>query len=107
MHPAVARMVLHELHRPPVPKQPRTTDPMSERELEVLRLIAQGMSNQDIADTLVVGEATVRSHVSSILRKAAAGEPRAGGLNALREGLAALDERISRAERPTSARAAY
>jgi DNA-binding NarL/FixJ family response regulator len=64
LHPAVARMVLQELNRPAHPKQPNTTEPLSERELEVLRLLARGMSNQEIADTLVVGEATVRSHVT-------------------------------------------
>ena len=52
-------MVLQELNRPPQPKQRATTDPLSERELEVLRQIAHGMSNQEIADALVVGEATV------------------------------------------------
>src|SRR5262245_61573332 len=60
LHPAIARMVLQELQRPPQPKQPATSDPLSERELEVLRLIARGLSNQEIADELVVGEATVR-----------------------------------------------
>src|SRR5205823_14948886 len=61
LHPAIARMVLQALHRPATAKQARTSDPLSERELEVLRLVARGLSNQDIADTLVVGEATVRS----------------------------------------------
>src|ERR687886_1374302 len=69
LHPTIARMVLQELNRPAQPKQARTTEPLSERELEVLRLLARGMSNQEIADALVVGEATVRSHVSAILRK--------------------------------------
>jgi len=45
LHPAIARMVLQELHRAPHAKQATTTDPLSERELEVLRLVAQGMSN--------------------------------------------------------------
>jgi two-component system, NarL family, response regulator LiaR len=92
LHPAVARMVLQELHRPAAAKQPRTSDPLSERELEVLRLVARGMSNQDIADTLVVGEATVRSHVSSILRKLQLASRTQAALYALREGLVALNE---------------
>jgi len=92
LHPAIARMVLQELHRPTAAKQPRTADPLSERELDVLRLIARGMSNQDIADALVVGEATVRSHVSSILRKLQLASRTQAALYALREGLVALDD---------------
>ena len=92
LHPAIARMVLQELHRPPQPRQAPTTDPLSERELEVLRLVARGMSNQEIANTLVVGEATVRSHVSSILRKLQLASRTQAALYALREGLASLDD---------------
>jgi NarL family two-component system response regulator LiaR len=92
LHPAIARMVLQELHRAPQPKQAATTDPLSERELEVLRLVAQGMSNQEIANALVVGEATVRSHVSAILRKLQLASRTQAALYALRQGLATLDE---------------
>jgi len=58
----------------------------------VLRLVAQGMSNQEIANALVVGEATVRSHVSAILRKLQLASRTQAALYALREGLATLDE---------------
>jgi NarL family two-component system response regulator LiaR len=92
LHPSVARLVLQELHRPAQPKQTRTTDPLSERELDVLRLLARGMSNQEIADTLVVGEATVRSHVSSILRKLQLASRTQAALYALREGIASLQD---------------
>jgi NarL family two-component system response regulator LiaR len=92
LHPTIARMVLQELNRPAPAKQARTTDPLSEREVEVLRLLARGMSNQEIADALVVGEATVRSHVSSILRKLQLASRTQAALYALREGLASLDE---------------
>jgi NarL family two-component system response regulator LiaR len=92
LHPAIARMVLHELHRPPQPRQPTTSDPLSEREMEVLRLLARGMSNQEIANELVVSEPTVRSHVSSILRKLQLASRTQAALYALREGLASLDE---------------
>jgi len=95
LHPAVARMVLQELHRPSAARQPQTSDPLSERELEVLRLIARGMSNQDIANTLVVGEATVRSHVSSILRKLQLASRTQAALYALRQGLVALDDPLA------------
>jgi len=92
LHPAIARMVLHELHRPAHPGRPPTADPLSERELDVLRLIARGMSNQEIADSLVVGEATVRSHVSAILRKLQLASRTQAALYALREGLASLGD---------------
>jgi two-component system, NarL family, response regulator LiaR len=92
LHPSIARMMLQELHHPPQPRQTLTTDPLSERELEVLRLLARGMSNQEIADTLVVGEATVRSHVSAILRKLQLASRTQAALYALREGLASLGD---------------
>jgi len=92
LHPAIARMVLQELHRPPAAKQAKTTDPLSEREVEILRLIARGMSNQEIAERLFVGEATVRSHVSAILRKLQLASRTQAALYALRAGLAPLEE---------------
>jgi NarL family two-component system response regulator LiaR len=92
LHPAIARMVLQELHRPTHSGTAVTTDPLSDRELEVLRLIARGMGNQDIAGALVVGEATVRSHVSSIPRKLQLASRTQAALYALREGLVKLDE---------------
>jgi DNA-binding NarL/FixJ family response regulator len=44
-------------------------DPLSEREVEVLRLMAQGLSNKEIAEALVIAEGTAKNHVSSILSK--------------------------------------
>jgi len=92
LHPTIARMVLQELHRPAESSRPSTSEPLSERELEVLRLLARGMSNKEIAEMLVVSEPTVRSHVSSILRKLQVASRTQAALYALREGLASLDE---------------
>ncbi len=89
LHPAVARKVLRELARPP--QRPPTPDPLSARELEVLRLVARGLGNQEIAAALGIGEATVRSHVSSILSKLHLASRTQAALYALREGLASLE----------------
>jgi NarL family two-component system response regulator LiaR len=90
LHPTIARKVLQELSRPP--QRPPTPDPLTEREVEVLRLVAQGRSNQEIARALVVSEATVRTHVSSILSKLHLASRTQAALYALREGLASLDD---------------
>jgi NarL family two-component system response regulator LiaR len=67
LHPTIARKLLQEVARPVEP-QP-APEALTAREMEVLRLIAQGLSNQEIADRLVVSEPTVRAHVSRILGK--------------------------------------
>jgi two-component system, NarL family, response regulator LiaR len=95
LHPTIARMVLQELNRPKSPREAATAEPLSERELEVLWLVARGMSNREIADRLVVSDATVRSHVSAILRKLQLASRTQAALYALREGLATLDPAYS------------
>jgi NarL family two-component system response regulator LiaR len=89
LNPTIARKLLREVSQPPAGKQ--TADPLTERELEVLGLIAKGRSNQDIADELVISEATVRTHVSNILGKLHLASRTQAALYALREGLASLD----------------
>jgi two-component system, NarL family, response regulator LiaR len=92
LHPTIARKVLQELSRPP--QRPPTPDPLTEREVEVLRLVAQGRSNQEIARALVVSEGTVRTHVSSILAKLQLASRTQAALYALRTGLASLDDYV-------------
>jgi NarL family two-component system response regulator LiaR len=91
LHPEIARMVLLELNRPPERERPRTADPLTPRELDVLKLVAGGLSNQAIAEQLVVGETTVRTHVSSILGKLQLASRTQAALYALREGYALLE----------------
>jgi NarL family two-component system response regulator LiaR len=90
LEPEIARKVLFELAQPP--KQPPTPDPLTRRELEVLRLIAQGKSNREIAKDLVLAELTVRTHVSNILGKLHLANRTQAALHALKEGLASLDD---------------
>jgi NarL family two-component system response regulator LiaR len=60
--------------------------------LDVLRLIAQGQSNKEIAESLVITEMTVRTHVSNILGKLHLASRTQAALYALREGIASLDD---------------
>jgi len=93
LHPAVARRVLQELMQPPQPPRPPTVEPLTEREVDILRLVAHGASNQEIATTLKIGEGTVRGHVTHILGKLHLASRTQAALYALREGLASLDGR--------------
>jgi NarL family two-component system response regulator LiaR len=90
LHPRIARKLMQELAQPP--EQPSTPAPLTEREMEVLRLVAQGKRNRDIAEELVITEGTVRVHVSSILGKLHLASRTQATLYALREGLASLDD---------------
>jgi DNA-binding NarL/FixJ family response regulator len=70
--PAVTRQLLDRVARrlpAPVSLGPEALDELTEREREVLELLARGMSNAEIASALVVGEATVKTHVSNVLMK--------------------------------------
>ncbi len=58
----------------------------------MLRLLAQGLDNQEIAARLVISEATARTHVSNILSKLHLASRTKAALYALREGIASLDE---------------
>ena len=70
--PSITAKVVAEFSR--LAPQPHKTDislpePLSNRELEVLRLVATGASNKEIAEDLVIAEGTVKNHVTSILNK--------------------------------------
>jgi NarL family two-component system response regulator LiaR len=90
LSPAIARRVLEELNR--ASPGPPTTDPLTPREVEVLRLVARGLGNRGIADALSLSEPTVRGHVSAILGKLHLASRTQAALDALREGIASLDE---------------
>ncbi len=87
---SIARKVLTEMASGP--KKPLSVNPLTERELEVLRLIARGCNNKEIAEQLVIADITVRTHVSSILGKLHLATRTQAALYALREGIASLED---------------
>lgn len=89
LHPTIARKLVGELKRPA--DLPPAPDPLTEREVQVLALVARGLSNQEIADQLFIGERTVRTHISNILGKLHLANRTQAALYAQREGLAHLE----------------
>ena len=83
LDPAVARKLTASLRRSTSPK-----DLLTEREREILSLVAQGKSNKEIASELVISERTARTHVSNILSKLDLSSRTQAALWAVREGLA-------------------
>jgi DNA-binding NarL/FixJ family response regulator len=67
--PTVTRRLLDRFAEGLAPPSTVSLDALTEREREILTLVAQGLSNAEIAERLVVGESTVKTHVSSVLRK--------------------------------------
>ena len=91
LEPSIARKVLLELSHPPTQKS-LTADPLTERELDILRLVAQGCSNKEIALKLSVSELTVRTHVSNILGKLHLASRTQAALYALQKGISSLED---------------
>jgi DNA-binding NarL/FixJ family response regulator len=90
LQPSVAAKVVAEfarLTRKTVGTPPSLIEPLSEREVEVLRLIARGASNREIASTLFLAEGTVKNHVTNILGKLAVRDRTQAALKAKESGL--------------------
>ena len=90
LHPTIARKLVRELSQPS--NLPPAAEPLTEREVDVLRLVAQGLSNDEIGGRLFIAERTVRTHVSNILGKLHLANRTQAALYALREGLASLEK---------------
>jgi len=94
LHPSVALKVIHELTgaaEEPTPAPPDAPgEPLTEREVATLRLLARGMSNQEIAATLNLHERTVAKYVGHILEKLHLANRTQAALYALRQGIEQL-----------------
>jgi DNA-binding NarL/FixJ family response regulator len=69
LSPAITKRVISQFTRIPRPAPPKELSELTEREREILRLIATGLSNAEIGRTLFIGETTVKKHVTHILQK--------------------------------------
>jgi two-component system, NarL family, response regulator LiaR len=90
LHPRVAARVVRELHGARR-DEPNAFHELSDRELEVLKLVAEGLSNAEIAGRLFVSEKTVKSHVSNILGKLHLADRTQAAVYAWRQGVVRRD----------------
>lgn len=88
LDPTITHMVVQEMNRPS--EQPPAEQPLTARELEVLKLVAQGISNHEIAGKLFISESTVRVHISHILNKLQLSNRIQATLYAVKEGFVEL-----------------
>lgn len=88
LHPSIALRVIQEISQPS--SLPPVEEPLTEREVEVLKLVAQGMTNLNMAELLEISERTVGTHISNILDKLHLANRTQAALYALRTGIANL-----------------
>jgi DNA-binding NarL/FixJ family response regulator len=69
LSPAITKRVIEQFKRIPQPAPPKQLDELTERELNVFRLVARGLSNAEIGQELYISETTVKTHVTHILQK--------------------------------------
>ena len=91
LHPVIAHRVVNRLVSP-VPKETQAIEPLSEREMEVLRLAATGVSNKDIAQQLFLSPRTVQVHLGNIFNKLGVASRTEAVLHALRKGWLTLGD---------------
>ncbi|MCG8352145.1 MAG: response regulator transcription factor [Chloroflexales bacterium] len=89
LHPEVAAKLMQEFSAPRTAEAP--VEQLTEREMDVLRLIARGKSNKEIADALVISEKTVKTHVSNILSKLHLADRTQAAIYALRQRLVPIE----------------
>jgi two-component system, NarL family, response regulator LiaR len=91
LHPRVAARVVRELHGARRELAPNVFHDLSDRELEVLKLIAEGLSNAEISGRLFISEKTTKNHVSNILGKLHLADRTQAAVYAWRQGVVRRD----------------
>ena len=95
LHPAVARRVIDRFVLPPEKRSvPDAMDDLTEREMDVLKLAAKGMSNRGIAEELVISVRTVQTHLNNVFNKIGVGSRTEAVIHALRKGWITLEETL-------------
>jgi DNA-binding NarL/FixJ family response regulator len=95
LHPAVARRVIDRFVLPNEKRSaPDTLDELTEREMDVLRLAAKGMSNRGIGTELVISVRTVQTHLNNVFNKIGVGSRTEAVIYALRKGWITLEDTI-------------
>jgi NarL family two-component system response regulator LiaR len=93
LHPSIARKVLNRFVPPSgAPQKEEPSKMISEREMEVLKLAAKGLSNQEIADKLCLSSRTVQGHLGHIFNKLQVSSRTEAVLRAMKEGWISLDD---------------
>ena len=103
LSPTVTKLVIKQFTRTPRPAPPKELEELSERERDVFRLIARGLSNAEIGQELYISETTVKTHITHILQKLGLRDRVQAVVLAYQTGLFEADTRrpSSRDERPT------
>src|SRR5919202_427844 len=94
LSPAITRRVIERFTRIPQPAPPRELEDLTERELDVLRLIARGLSNAEIGQELYISDTTVKTHITQILQKLDLRDRVQAVVLAYETGLFEADERV-------------
>ncbi len=93
LHPSIARKVLnHFVTSSAKPKEHTPLETLTERELDILRLVTKGLSNKEIGDELVLSDRTVHGHLGRIFGKLGVGSRTEAVVRALKEGWVSLDD---------------
>lgn len=93
LHPSIARKVLNRFARiSGEPKEKEPTEVLSEREMDVLRLVTKGLSNKDIAEELCLSIRTVQGHLGNIFNKLQVSSRTEAVVRALKEGWVTIDD---------------